>query len=116
LGSLLKIFPLTRLAKLGNVGGTKNPVAFPLVLQSLITFDKAWQPVVGEPEIHGTPSAYFTVNKAAKFLSVSASMLRNWDRTGKGASVRHPVNGYHLYRREDLEKPFNCLRPRGTEN
>jgi len=47
---------------------------------------------------------YLTVRKAAQMLGVSVSTLRNWDRRGKLKAVRHPVNGYRLYRSADLEK------------
>jgi excisionase family DNA binding protein len=49
-------------------------------------------------------SDYLTVRKAAQMLGVSVSTLRNWDRSGKLKPVRHPVNGYRLYRTEDLER------------
>ena len=45
---------------------------------------------------------YLTVSEAADFLGVSAATLRNWDRAGKVRATRHPVNGYRLYRKEDL--------------
>jgi MerR family transcriptional regulator, copper efflux regulator len=45
---------------------------------------------------------YLTVSAAAEFLGVSAATLRNWDRAGKVKAVRHPINGYRLYRREEL--------------
>ncbi len=48
-------------------------------------------------------SEYLTIGDAAVLLGVSAWTLRNWDRTGKLKSHRHPVNRYRLYRREDLE-------------
>jgi DNA-binding transcriptional MerR regulator len=38
------------------------------------------------------------------FLGVSPSTLRNWDRTGKVKAARHPVNGYRLYRRDELKR------------
>ena len=47
---------------------------------------------------------YLTVAQAAGFLGVSASTLRNWDRSGKLLAIRHPVNGYRLYRRGDRER------------
>ncbi|HUY89833.1 MAG TPA: helix-turn-helix domain-containing protein [Pirellulales bacterium] len=46
---------------------------------------------------------YLTVGEAADFLGVSASTLRNWDRAGKLKANRHPINGYRLYKRADLE-------------
>ena len=45
---------------------------------------------------------YLTISEAAEFLGVSAATLRNWDRAGKVRATRHPVNGYRLYRKEDL--------------
>ena len=47
-------------------------------------------------------SDYLTVRKAAELLGVSVSTLRNWDRQGKLKPMRHPVNGYRLYRLDDL--------------
>ena len=46
---------------------------------------------------------YLTVKAAAEFLGVCPSTLRNWDRAGKLKPKRHPMNGYRLYRRDELE-------------
>ncbi|MDQ9172395.1 MerR family transcriptional regulator [Oxalobacteraceae bacterium R-40] len=46
---------------------------------------------------------YLSIGKAAEILSVTNETLRNWDRSGKLKPVRHPVNGYRLYKRADLE-------------
>jgi len=46
---------------------------------------------------------YLTVKEAAEFLGVSPKTLRNWDRAGKLIPSRHPMNGYRLYVREELE-------------
>lgn len=46
---------------------------------------------------------YLTVGNAAATLGVSRSTLRNWDKTGKLKPYRHPVNGYRLYSRHELE-------------
>ncbi len=46
---------------------------------------------------------YLTVKAAAALLGVCPGTLRNWDRSGKLKPVRHPMNGYRLYRRSDLE-------------
>ena len=48
-------------------------------------------------------AGYMTVSEAANLLGVSASTLRNWDRAGKLKAWRHPMNGYRLYPRKDLE-------------
>jgi len=45
---------------------------------------------------------YLTVSEAAEYLGVSASTLRNWDRAGKVRAIRHPINAYRLYRKEEL--------------
>ncbi len=46
---------------------------------------------------------YLTIKEAAAFLGVSPNTLRNWERTEKLATYRHPVNGYRLYKRADLQ-------------
>jgi len=56
---------------------------------------------------------YLTVKEAAEFLGVSSETLRNWDRTGKLVALRHPVNGYRLYRKQDLENLLNSLKSKG---
>jgi excisionase family DNA binding protein len=45
---------------------------------------------------------YLTVSQAAEFLGVSPWTLRNWDKAGKLRPVRHPKNGYRIYRHADL--------------
>jgi site-specific DNA-methyltransferase (adenine-specific) len=46
---------------------------------------------------------YLTVKAAAQLLGISPETLRNWDQSGKLKAVRHPLNGYRLYRPERLE-------------
>jgi excisionase family DNA binding protein len=46
---------------------------------------------------------YLTVTEAAELLGVTAATLRNWDRAGKLSPRRNPLNGYRLYKREELE-------------
>lgn len=46
---------------------------------------------------------YLRIKEAATFLGVSRDTLRNWERYGKLIPYRHPVNGYRLYRRQELE-------------
>ncbi len=55
---------------------------------------------------------YLTVTEAAKFVGVSPSTLRNWDRRGKLRPRRHPVNGYRLYTRHELERLLDLSRSR----
>jgi excisionase family DNA binding protein len=44
------------------------------------------------------------IKQAAEYIGVPVSTLRDWDRTGKLKAVRHPVNGYRLYQRSELER------------
>ena len=57
---------------------------------------------------------YLTVGEAAVVLGVSRSTLRNWDRAGKLKPRRHPVNGYRLYHRKELEKLLKKLSSETT--
>lgn len=47
---------------------------------------------------------YLGIREAADLIGVSPSTLRAWDRSGKLAATRNPMNGYRLYRREELEE------------
>lgn len=44
-----------------------------------------------------------TIGEAASLLGVSVSTLRNWDRGNKLPARRHPINGYRLYERGEVE-------------
>ncbi len=46
---------------------------------------------------------YLKIKDAAAFLGVSVNTLRNWERAGKLATYRHPINGFRLYKKTDLE-------------
>lgn len=48
--------------------------------------------------------AYLTIQQAASYVGVSVGTLRRWDTQKKLCPVRHPVNGYRHYRRQDLER------------
>lgn len=54
---------------------------------------------------------YLTVGDAATTLGVSRSTLRNWDKAGKLKAYRHPVNGYRLYSRAELEALLHEVQP-----
>jgi MerR family copper efflux transcriptional regulator len=43
------------------------------------------------------------ISEAAQYLGVSPNTLRNWENAGKVMAVRHPVNGYRLFKRIDLD-------------
>ena len=46
---------------------------------------------------------YLRISEAAEYLGVSPNTLRNWENAGKVVAVRHPVNGYRLFKRDDLD-------------
>jgi predicted site-specific integrase-resolvase len=46
---------------------------------------------------------YLSIKDAAEFVGVSPGTLRNWDRAGKIATHRNPLNGYRLYKKSELE-------------
>lgn len=56
---------------------------------------------------------YLTVGDAAATLGVSRATLRNWDKAGKLKAYRHPINGYRLYRRSELEALLKEVDPTG---
>jgi len=46
---------------------------------------------------------YLSVGEAADYLGCSTDTLRRWDRSGKLIAHRHPMTGFRLYLKEDLE-------------
>lgn len=46
---------------------------------------------------------FMRTSEAAEYLGVSTNTLRNWENAGKIAAHRHPVNGYRLFRRGELD-------------
>jgi DNA (cytosine-5)-methyltransferase 1 len=48
-------------------------------------------------------SNYLKVAEAADYLGISPNTLRNWVNAEKIASIRHPMNSYRLFRKEDLD-------------
>lgn len=46
---------------------------------------------------------FMRISEAAEHLGVSPNTLRNWENAGKIAAHRHPVNGYRLFKQEELD-------------
>ncbi len=46
---------------------------------------------------------YLTVAEAAKVLGISPMTLRRWDESNKFKARRHPISGYRLYLKKDLD-------------
>lgn len=53
---------------------------------------------------------FWRISEAAEYLGVSPNTLRNWENAGKIAAHRHPVNGYRLFKKEDLDALLNQLQ------
>ncbi|MBI5134108.1 MAG: MerR family DNA-binding transcriptional regulator [Candidatus Taylorbacteria bacterium] len=47
---------------------------------------------------------FMTIKEAAEMLGVTPLTLRNWDKSGKLPTTRHPMSNYRIYKTEDLEK------------
>jgi excisionase family DNA binding protein len=54
---------------------------------------------------------FLRISDAADYLGVSPNTLRNWERTGKIAAHRHPVNGYRLFRQQELDSLLRKVEP-----
>ena len=52
---------------------------------------------------NGNLKTYLSISDAAKFLGVTPMTLRRWDQAGKLTARRHPINGYRLYKKQDLQ-------------
>jgi DNA-binding transcriptional MerR regulator len=58
-------------------------------------------------------SGVVTIKDAAKALGISEQTLRRWDKAGKFRAKRHPINGYRLYPRAQLEKLRSLIGEEG---
>ena len=58
-------------------------------------------------------SSVVTIKDAAKALGISEQTLRRWDKAGKFRAKRHPINGYRLYTRAQLEKLRSLIGEEG---
>ena len=47
---------------------------------------------------------FLTSGEAASFLGVCKKTLLNWDSAKKIKSYRHPINGFRMYKLEDIKK------------
>jgi DNA (cytosine-5)-methyltransferase 1 len=47
---------------------------------------------------------YMTIKEASAYLGVAPNTLRNWGASGKLEERRHPLNGYRLYKKRELDR------------
>ncbi len=53
--------------------------------------------------------AFITIKEVAKMLGVTPLTLRNWDKSGKLPTGRHPMSNYRIYKREDIERLMEAI-------
>jgi len=53
---------------------------------------------------------FVLVKKAAELLGVCPNTIRAWGAEGKITEHRHPINGYRMYKREDIDRLLELLR------
>jgi DNA (cytosine-5)-methyltransferase 1 len=56
---------------------------------------------------------YVTIHEASRMLGVCEATLRRWDKLGKLKAVRHPINGYRLYKVDSLKSLIQTATSRG---
>jgi len=59
---------------------------------------------------------YVKVHEAAEILGVAPNTVRKWGADGKIPEHRHPINGYRLYKREDLDRVLRALENSTTHH
>lgn len=52
---------------------------------------------------------FLQVKQAAALLQVAPNTIRSWGALGKIPEYRHPINGYRLYRKVDVEQVIQQL-------
>jgi DNA-binding transcriptional MerR regulator len=53
---------------------------------------------------------FVLVKKAAELLGVCPNTIRAWGAEGKLSEHRHPINGYRMYKRDDIDRLLELLR------
>jgi excisionase family DNA binding protein len=56
-----------------------------------------------------TTSKLISIKQASQLLGVTPLTLRNWDKNGKLKALRHPMNNYRVYKREEVEKLIESI-------
>ena len=54
--------------------------------------------------------SYITIKEAAEILEVNPMTLRRWDKKGRLKAFRHPINGYRIYKPEQIKRLANKLK------
>ena len=76
---------------------------------SVVAFIRFYK-VLGNPVVLLLGRDYIKIGEAAKILGVTEQTLRNWDNRGKLVPLRHPINGYRMYRVAEVHSILKDLR------
>lgn len=57
---------------------------------------------------------YLLIAEAAQHLGVCQNTLRNWGASGKIQERRHPINGYRIYMKAELDQLLNKAAKRNA--
>jgi DNA-binding transcriptional MerR regulator len=53
---------------------------------------------------------FVLVKEAAEMLGVCPNTIRAWGADGKLTEHRHPINGYRMYKRGDIDRLLEQMR------
>ncbi len=74
----------------------------------------AYGSLMARAEGSSTSEGMVTIKDAARLLGVSEVTLRRWDDAGRFKAIRHPINGYRLYRMRDLTRLKRMIEGRAS--
>ncbi len=74
----------------------------------------AYGSLMARAEGSSTSEGMVTIKDAARLLGVSEVTLRRWDDAGRFKAIRHPINGYRLYRMRDLTRLKRIIEGRAS--
>lgn len=58
---------------------------------------------------------YMMIEEAANFLGVTMNTLRAWEAKGKIKPYRNPINGFRMYKEEELQELLEKLNKKENE-
>ena len=54
---------------------------------------------------------FIRIAEAAKMIGITPTTLRTWERKGKIASYRNPINNWRMYKSDEIEKLMERIQP-----
>jgi DNA (cytosine-5)-methyltransferase 1 len=53
---------------------------------------------------------YLSIKEASQIIGVSRATLRRWDNQGRLKAIKHPITGFRLYDKKDLDRFLSKLK------